>query len=56
MKKSPTLFCFPGDVKYAEIRQEKGRSIGQGLVRFSSEENAQHAISILSLSFSVQMT
>ena len=36
-----------GEVKFAEIKLEKGRSTGQGLVRFSTEDDAVRAISIL---------
>jgi len=33
-----------GEVKFAEIKLEKGRSTGQGLVRFSTEDDALRAI------------
>ncbi|XP_076465671.1 myelin expression factor 2-like [Babylonia areolata] len=37
-------FLEIGEVKYAEIKMEKGRSTGQGLVRFSTEDDAIRAI------------
>ncbi|KAL8568797.1 hypothetical protein ACOMHN_000080 [Nucella lapillus] len=37
-------FMEIGEVKYAEIKMERGRSTGQGLVRFSTEDDAIRAI------------
>ncbi|KAK7481096.1 hypothetical protein BaRGS_00027636 [Batillaria attramentaria] len=36
-----------GEVKFAEIKMERGRSSGQGLVRFSNEDDAARAINNL---------
>lgn len=38
-----------GDVKFAEINMEDGKSTGVGKVRFSTHEDAIRAVSILSL-------
>lgn len=42
-----------GDVKFAEIKIEDGRSAGWGLVKFATPECAQRAISILSRHFKI---
>ena len=39
--------CLAGDVKFAEIVMDKGRSTGVGYVRFANYEDAHRAISIL---------
>ena len=39
---------FAGDVKFAEIKMENGRSKGVGVVRFTNPELAKRAVGILS--------
>lgn len=41
------IFFHPGDVKFAEIVLDKGKSTGVGYVRFGNEMDAQRAVSIL---------
>ena len=38
---------FTGDVRFAEIKMENGRSKGVGVVRFATPELAKRAVGIL---------
>ena len=39
------LYVFLGDIRFAEIKMEGGKSAGWGLICFRKEEDAQRAIS-----------
>lgn len=41
------FYSLTGDVKYAEIKTDGGKSRGWGVVRFATPEDAQRAVSIL---------
>ena len=45
---SINVLLFAGDVKFAEIKMENGRSKGVGVVRFTNPELAKRAVGILS--------